>query len=203
MAGLVRCSCYGDEIHLRLNNVNGIPTQIPITYIFKMLHTPLAFFFFFFFVHYKSKVSLHPRALLHFFLLGKLHQQNDKTKKKKKGGAIMFKSSRSCEMYVLFTHSCYLFSWFDTGLSDVAAVLTALQMYGAGGNNSCEREWRDAEGTNAKWWGNMVDASVWRMLQHGATLRGRWSGLQLIPHPCCVAAERSWGGRLKRKERSL
>lgn len=135
MAGLVRCSCYGDEIHLRLNNVNGIPTQIPITYIFKMPHTHLAFFCRCFFFLYSLrlqhttnlKVSLHPRALLHFFLLGKLHQQNDKTKKKKKKKGHKFKSSLSCEMYVIFTRCCYPFSRFDTGLSDVAAVLTALQ----------------------------------------------------------------------------
>ena len=193
MAGLVRCSCYGDEIHLRLNNVNGIPTQIPITYIFKMLHTHLAFFFFFFLSITNLKYLSIPELFYIFSSLASYINKMIKPKKKK-GGGHKFKSSRSCEMYVIFTHSCYLFSRFDTGLSDVAAVLTALQMYGAGGNNSCEREWRDAEGTNAKWWGNMVDASVWRMLQHGATLRGRWSGLQLIPHPCCVAAERSWGG---------
>ena len=172
-------------------------------------YTPASPFFLFCFVffvlapaatHYKSKVSLHPRALLHFFSLASYINKVIKPKKKK---GHKFKSSPSCDMYVIFTRCCYPFSRFDTGLSDVAAVLTALQMYGEGGNNSCEREWRDAEGTNAKWWGNMVDASVWRMLQHGHTRRGRWSGLQLMSHPCCVAAERSVCGGGAKEKRSL
>ena len=164
-------------------------------------YTPTSPFFFFLSITNLKYLSI-PELFYIFSSLASYINKMIKPKKKKRGGH-KFKSSRSCEMYVIFTHSCYLFSWFDTGLSDVAAVLTALQMYGAGGNNSCEREWRDAEGTNAKWWGNMVDASVWRMLQHGATLRGRWSGLQLIPHPCCVAAERSWGGEAKKKRKII